>query len=63
MVEALGLAGMTEIPVVAVDAHRSGPATGLPTRMKQGDLEFVGGLTFFTPQPAQHVIRGTRACR
>jgi 2-oxoglutarate ferredoxin oxidoreductase subunit alpha len=41
MVEALGLAGMTETPVVVVEAQRPGPATGLPTRQEQGDLEFV----------------------
>jgi 2-oxoglutarate ferredoxin oxidoreductase subunit alpha len=41
MVEALGLAGMTETPVVVVEAQRPGPATGLPTRYEQGDLEFV----------------------
>ena len=41
MVEALGLAGMTETPVVIVDAQRGGPSTGLPTRTEQSDLEFV----------------------
>lgn len=41
MVEALGLAGMTETPIVIVNAQRPGPATGLPTRTEQGDLEFV----------------------
>ncbi len=41
MVEALGLAGMTETPVVAVLGQRGGPSTGLPTRMEQGELEFV----------------------
>lgn len=41
MVEALGLAGIAEIPVVIVDAQRPGPATGLPTRTEQGDLKFV----------------------
>ncbi|MFH1169564.1 MAG: 2-oxoacid:acceptor oxidoreductase subunit alpha [Chloroflexota bacterium] len=41
MVEGLGLAGITETPIVAVDAQRPGPATGLPTRTEQGDLEFV----------------------
>lgn len=41
MVEGLGLAGMTETPVVIVDAQRPGPAVGLPTRTEQGDLEFV----------------------
>jgi len=41
MVEGLGLAGMTETPVVVVNGQRSGPAIGLPTRTEQGDLEFV----------------------
>ncbi len=41
MVEGLGLAGMTETPVVIVDAQRPGPAVGLPTRTEQGDLGFV----------------------
>jgi 2-oxoglutarate/2-oxoacid ferredoxin oxidoreductase subunit alpha len=41
MVEGLGLAGMTETPVVVVDGQRPGPAVGLPTRTEQGDLQFV----------------------
>ncbi len=41
MVEALGMAGMTETPVVIVDAQRPGPATGLATRTEQPDLLFV----------------------
>lgn len=41
MVEALGLAGMTELPLVVVDAQRGGPSTGLPTRTEQSDLLFV----------------------
>ena len=41
MTEGLGLAGITEIPIVIVDAQRPGPATGLPTRTAQGDLHFV----------------------
>ncbi|MBA7500753.1 MAG: 2-oxoacid:acceptor oxidoreductase subunit alpha [Clostridia bacterium] len=41
MVEALGLAGMTETPLVIVEAQRPGPSTGLPTRTAQADLEFV----------------------
>jgi 2-oxoglutarate ferredoxin oxidoreductase subunit alpha len=41
MVEVLGLAGITETPVVIVDGQRSGPAVGLPTRTEQGDLQFV----------------------
>jgi 2-oxoglutarate ferredoxin oxidoreductase subunit alpha len=41
MVEALGLAGMTETPVVVINAQRPGPSTGLPTRTEQADLNFV----------------------
>lgn len=41
MVEGLGLAGITETPVVVVDGQRPGPAVGLPTRTEQGDLQFV----------------------
>jgi 2-oxoglutarate ferredoxin oxidoreductase subunit alpha len=41
MVEGLSLAGMTETPVVIAMGQRSGPATGLPTRTEQGDLEFL----------------------
>lgn len=41
MVEGLALAGMTETPVVFVLAQRPGPATGLPTRTEQGELEFA----------------------
>ncbi|HEY82674.1 MAG TPA: 2-oxoacid:acceptor oxidoreductase subunit alpha [Dehalococcoidia bacterium] len=41
MVEGLGLAGMTETPIVVVEAQRPGPAIGLPTRTEQGDLEFI----------------------
>jgi 2-oxoglutarate ferredoxin oxidoreductase subunit alpha len=41
MTEALGFAGMSETPIVIVNAQRPGPATGLPTRTGQGDLHFV----------------------
>jgi 2-oxoglutarate ferredoxin oxidoreductase subunit alpha len=41
MVESLGLAGISETPLVVVNAQRPGPATGLPTRTEQGDLRFV----------------------
>ena len=43
MVEALGMAGMTETPVVVVDSQRSGPSTGLPTKTEQGDLNLMLG--------------------
>ncbi|MFC1687944.1 2-oxoacid:acceptor oxidoreductase subunit alpha [Patescibacteria group bacterium] len=41
MNEGIGLAGLTETPVVIVNAQRPGPATGLPTWSGQGDLRFA----------------------
>lgn len=41
MVEYLGLAGMTEVPCVIINAQRPGPSTGLPTWTEQGDLRFA----------------------
>lgn len=41
MTEGLSLAGMTETPVVIHLAQRPGPATGLPTRTEQGDLNLA----------------------
>lgn len=41
MTEGISLAAMTETPLVIAIAQRPGPATGLPTRTEQGDLEFV----------------------
>ncbi|WP_121822767.1 2-oxoacid:acceptor oxidoreductase subunit alpha [Halostella salina] len=41
MSEPLGLAEMTETPVVLVEAMRAGPSTGMPTKPEQGDLEHV----------------------
>ncbi|HSR29304.1 MAG TPA: 2-oxoacid:acceptor oxidoreductase subunit alpha [Anaerolineae bacterium] len=41
MAEALGLAGMCEVPLVLFEAQRGGPSTGLPTRTEQSDLLFV----------------------
>ncbi|MFA5780168.1 MAG: 2-oxoacid:acceptor oxidoreductase subunit alpha [Elusimicrobiota bacterium] len=41
MVEGLSLAAMTETPVVVVLGQRPGPATGLPTRTEQGELNFA----------------------
>lgn len=38
MTEAIGLAGITETPVVIVDTQRGGPSTGLPTKQEQSDL-------------------------
>ncbi len=36
--EALGLAVMTELPLVVIDVMRSGPSTGMPTKSEQSDL-------------------------
>ena len=36
--EAIGLAVMTELPVVVVNVQRGGPSTGLPTKTEQADL-------------------------
>ena len=36
--EAIGLAVITELPLVIVDVQRSGPATGMPTKPEQSDL-------------------------
>ncbi len=41
MAEALGWAGMNEVPVVISLYQRAGPSTGLPTRHEQGDLNFA----------------------
>ncbi|MBD3192721.1 MAG: 2-oxoacid:acceptor oxidoreductase subunit alpha [Candidatus Heimdallarchaeota archaeon] len=41
MCEGLSLAGMTETPIVMHLAQRPGPATGLPTRTEQGDLNLA----------------------
>jgi 2-oxoglutarate ferredoxin oxidoreductase subunit alpha len=38
MTEMLGLAAMSEIPVVIIDVQRGGPSTGLPTKSEQSDL-------------------------
>ncbi|MEK6794052.1 MAG: 2-oxoacid:acceptor oxidoreductase subunit alpha [Spirochaetota bacterium] len=41
MTEAVSLAGMIESPAVILVSQRPGPATGLPTRTEQGDLDLV----------------------
>ncbi|MCX5865016.1 MAG: 2-oxoacid:acceptor oxidoreductase subunit alpha [Deltaproteobacteria bacterium] len=41
MAEGVSLAAMTETPVLIAVAQRPGPATGMPTRTEQADLEFV----------------------
>lgn len=41
MSESLGLAGITETPLVVANVQRPGPATGFPTRTEQSDLSFI----------------------
>ncbi|NVM34937.1 MAG: 2-oxoacid:acceptor oxidoreductase subunit alpha [Candidatus Lokiarchaeota archaeon] len=41
MTEGVSLAGMTELPIVIVVGQRPGPATGMPTRTCQEDIELV----------------------
>jgi len=36
--EAIGLAVITELPIVIIDVQRGGPSTGLPTKSEQSDL-------------------------
>jgi 2-oxoglutarate ferredoxin oxidoreductase subunit alpha len=45
MVEALGLAAITETPLVIIEAQRAGPSTGLPTKTEQGDLNMITGAS------------------
>ena len=69
MVEGLGLAGITETPVVIYNAQRPGPATGLPTRNEQGDMLFMlhasqGEFPRFLLAPGTHeeaFVTGWRA--
>lgn len=51
--ESIGLAVMAEIPLVIVSVQRGGPATGLPTKVEQGDL--LAAL-FGTPGDAPKIV-------
>ncbi len=51
--EFLGLAVMTEIPLVVIDVQRGGPSTGLPTKVEQSDLL---AAIFGQPGDAPHVV-------
>ncbi|ERH11579.1 MAG: 2-oxoacid:acceptor oxidoreductase, alpha subunit [halophilic archaeon J07HB67] len=52
MSEPLGLAEMSETPIVLVEAMRAGPSTGMPTKPEQGDLEHV----LYTSQGDSHRV-------
>ena len=50
--EAVGLAIMTELPLVVVNSQRGGPSTGLPTKTEQSDLyQAVYGRNADSPLP------------
>ncbi|CAN5196695.1 2-oxoacid:acceptor oxidoreductase subunit alpha [soil metagenome] len=50
--EAMGLAVMTELPLVVVNSQRGGPSTGLPTKTEQSDLyQAVYGRNADSPLP------------
>ncbi len=53
MTEALGMAGMTEVPIVIVDTQRAGPSTGLPTKHEQSDL---GHMVFASHGEAPRIV-------
>ncbi|MBX3076064.1 2-oxoacid:acceptor oxidoreductase subunit alpha [Candidatus Obscuribacterales bacterium] len=45
MTEAVGMAGIMEVPVICVEVQRGGPSTGLPTKTEQADLWQVYGAS------------------
>ena len=50
--EALGLAIMTELPLIVINSQRGGPSTGLPTKTEQSDLyQAVYGRNADSPLP------------
>ena len=50
--EAMGLAIMTELPLVIINSQRGGPSTGLPTKTEQSDLyQAVYGRNGDAPLP------------
>jgi len=53
MVEAIGLAVATEIPLLVVDVMRGGPSTGIPTKSEQADL---GIAVYGTHGDAPHLV-------
>lgn len=69
--EAVGLAVMTELPVVVVNVQRGGPSTGLPTKTEQSDLfQAIVGRNGDCPvpvlactTPADCFLMAIEACR
>ena len=67
MSEPLGLAEMTETPVVLLESMRAGPSTGMPTKPEQADLEHVlytsqgdSNRVVFAPGTAAEAYEQTR---
>ena len=67
MSEMIGLAEMTETPIVKLLATRAGPSTGMPTKPEQGDLEFAlytsqgdSNRVVFTPANERECYEQTR---
>jgi len=69
--EAIGLAVMTELPLVIIDVQRGGPSTGLPTKPEQADLlQAIYGRNGEAPvpviaaaSPADNFYMAMEACR
>ena len=68
MSEPLGMAEMTETPVVLIEAMRAGPSTGMPTKTEQADLEHVlytsqgdSSRIVFAPGSVREAYEQTRA--
>jgi pyruvate/2-oxoacid:ferredoxin oxidoreductase alpha subunit len=60
--EAMGLAVMTELPLVILDIQRAGPSTGMPTKVEQSDLlQSVFGRNGDTPMPVLAISRPSDA--
>ncbi|MFU8839941.1 MAG: 2-oxoacid:acceptor oxidoreductase subunit alpha [Nitriliruptoraceae bacterium] len=50
--EAMGLAAITELPMIVIDVQRGGPSTGLPTKTEQSDLlQLLFGRNGEAPMP------------
>ncbi len=68
MSEPLGMAEMTETPVVLIEAMRAGPSTGMPTKTEQADFEHVlytsqgdSSRIVFAPGSVREAYEQTRA--
>ena len=53
MMESIGLAVAAEIPIVVIDVMRGGPATGIPTKSEQSDLNIA---LYGLPGDAPHLV-------